>query len=1034
MEREQQIFKDACDITEPAKRVAYLDKACHGEPVMREHIDRLLMHHQQTNKYLDEPVVQLPGLPVSKDPDDLINPNLTWTHVIQQDQGQVLIGKQQLPLQLEKSTRPGSFGRLRDYDLMEVVAEGGFGVVCKGTHFNLEQPVAIKFLQDASQSLAEARLTASVVHPNVVRVTHVSSNDELNTYLVMEYVSGGTLKQFLENVNNKEESPPDLIQMLRIGKQIADGLEAAHKMGFVHRDIKPANILLDRDSEQVKISDFGLAREVGNPSLRASHKLLTGTPPYMSPEQVNGKNVDRRSDLFSLGSVLYELFTRKTAFGKGDIYAVLDRVQRTHPTPIRELNPEIPQDLADLVTRLHKKTPEDRIQTAGEVSDLLERRLNPPPPRLLTGSVDAPSIRPTHLWLTAVAAAAVAAIVCSIIAGVWLWTPRWEATTVQTGLSNSFGSRSESTSPTSNPSVPIATSSTGVTRAVGVQPPISVSWGSKFPVNPEPGAIHSVTVGEPATKFTFCWVPAKGVIDGFWLLRTEMTQGQWNALKIHDDGAEANSLGEKDPYNPSFIVGDEMPVTNVTWPLAVSACKKLGELSGLEVRLPTQREWEHAARAGTTTEYHSGDGEEALNKAGWYKGNADYPKSVGLKEPNAWSLYDMHGNMWEWCSDKFTAGGFPAVRGGSWSYPAYASTSSYPSGFPANTRSGISLRPAVIVLTQGTTRRPPSEHEAITACLDVIRRCQLKDGAIRVKADGDAVWVCPYFANLAAMGMLAAHERSNPNPADLQAVGRWLEWYATHQNPDGTINDQEGFLLGGYKDNGKRDSEDSYASTYIMTVARYQRLNGSTSSTVQVAARRAFKAIEAVVDPHDGLTWAKRDYKVKYLMDNLETYGGLTAAKEYFHAIGDDKESKHASALADATAASIPKFWDGSQRLYAWAIHPDGKRDIGFLKPYPDGLANLMGLSWGPTADAVTWSKVKTTFAPAGKPALETTPEHWYMASLRNGTTTEQSTWQSATLEAAADFMTSSEYAHRAGVTVLALLDGRSWMSSATEK
>src|SRR5262249_17857567 len=150
----------------------------------------------------------------------------------------------------------------------------------------------------------------------------------------------------------------------------AAGLAAAHAQGLVHRDVKPANILLENGVERIKITDFGLARAVDDASLTQSG-LIAGTPAYMSPEQANGDHIDHRSDLFSLGSVLYTLCAGHAPFRASTTMAVLKRVCEDSPRPLREINSEIPAWLAAIIAKLHAKDPASRFQTAAEVAELL---------------------------------------------------------------------------------------------------------------------------------------------------------------------------------------------------------------------------------------------------------------------------------------------------------------------------------------------------------------------------------------------------------------------------------------------------------------------------------------------------------------------------------------------------------------------------------------------------------------------------------------------------------------------------------------
>jgi serine/threonine protein kinase len=172
-----------------------------------------------------------------------------------------------------------------------------------------------------------------------------------------------------------EKGALDIAAILRIGMQTAAGLAAAHAQGLIHRDVKPANILLENGVERVKITDFGLARAAGDASVTQSG-LIAGTPQYMSPEQAQGDTIDYRSDLFSLGSVLYAMCTGRSPFRGGSTVAVLRSLVDEKPEPIRNVNPDIPSRLVATIDRLLAKRPDDRLQSAVEVAELLGLELS----------------------------------------------------------------------------------------------------------------------------------------------------------------------------------------------------------------------------------------------------------------------------------------------------------------------------------------------------------------------------------------------------------------------------------------------------------------------------------------------------------------------------------------------------------------------------------------------------------------------------------------------------------------------------------
>ena len=185
----------------------------------------------------------------------------------------------------------------------------------------------------------------------------------------MDYVAGPTLQQKLDATG-----PLDLADVLRIGRQAAAGLAAAHAMGLIHRDVKPGNILLEDGVEHVKITDFGLARAADDASITQSG-FIAGTPMYMAPEQALGEAIDRRADLFSLGSVLYTMCSGRPPFRAPTTIAVLKRVVEDTPHSIRDIIPEVPEWLCELIARLHAKNPADRTISAQGVADLLARHL-----------------------------------------------------------------------------------------------------------------------------------------------------------------------------------------------------------------------------------------------------------------------------------------------------------------------------------------------------------------------------------------------------------------------------------------------------------------------------------------------------------------------------------------------------------------------------------------------------------------------------------------------------------------------------------
>jgi serine/threonine protein kinase len=277
---------------------------------------------------------------------------------------------------LAPSDVPDHLGRVGPYEVIDRVGQGAMGVVYKGHDAALNRYVAIKALapQWASDHAARRRFTreaqaaAAVTHPHVITI-HAVGEWRSRPFLVMEFVTGVSLQQRID-----DRGPLELKELLRIGVQVASGLAAAHAQGLIHRDIKPSNIMLENELARVKITDFGLARAVDDARLTQDGTLV-GTPSYMAPEQARGEPMDRRSDLFSLGSVLYAMATGLAAFRGESSVEVIRRVSDGEPAPVRTLNPDSPDWLAEIIERLHAKAPADRFQSAGEAADLLEHHL-----------------------------------------------------------------------------------------------------------------------------------------------------------------------------------------------------------------------------------------------------------------------------------------------------------------------------------------------------------------------------------------------------------------------------------------------------------------------------------------------------------------------------------------------------------------------------------------------------------------------------------------------------------------------------------
>lgn len=298
-------------------------------------------------------------------------------------------GLQNVLAMLVPTDDPRMLGRIGTYEIVGVLGRGGMGVVFKGFDAALNRYVAIKMLLPhlATSGAArkrfarEAQAAAAVVNDHVMAI-HAVAEWQGMPYLVMPYGRGSSLQKRLN-----DEGPLEVAEVLRIGMQTARALAAAHAQGLVHRDVKPANILLDEGVERVTLTDFGLARAVDDISLTRVG-MLAGTPQFMSPEQARGQSIDARSDLFSLGSVMYAMCTGHAPFRAESSYGVLRQITDSQPRCLREINPAVPEWLERIVMKLLAKDAGARFASASEVATVLEQCLGHVQQPTVTGLPD----------------------------------------------------------------------------------------------------------------------------------------------------------------------------------------------------------------------------------------------------------------------------------------------------------------------------------------------------------------------------------------------------------------------------------------------------------------------------------------------------------------------------------------------------------------------------------------------------------------------------------------------------------------------
>ncbi len=313
---------------------------------------------------------------------------------------------------LAPAQSPDELGRLGPYRVLGLLGSGGMGIVFRAEDPHLQRAVALKAMKrsltasDAARKrfLREARIVAAIEHDHIVTI-HQAGEDRGVLYLAMPLLKGESLEDRL-----KREGRLPVVDALRIAREAALGLAAAHAQGLVHRDVKPANIWLEAARGRVKLLDFGLARAMDDTANLTQFGAIAGTPQYMSPEQARGGAITPRCDLFSLGSVLYQMLTGRPPFRGADAIATLMAVATDAPLAPSKIDPSLPRSVSDFVLRLLAKSPKDRpesaLATAEAIAVLENDRAAPRPHR--------PRRPRTMLAAAAACLLAVAAIVITI--------------------------------------------------------------------------------------------------------------------------------------------------------------------------------------------------------------------------------------------------------------------------------------------------------------------------------------------------------------------------------------------------------------------------------------------------------------------------------------------------------------------------------------------------------------------------------------------------------------------------------------------
>ena len=595
-------------------------------------------------------------------------------------------------------------GRFR---LVEVIGQGGFASVWRAFDRKLHQPVAIKVLHGQFAQVAGrrerlfrgARRMAELQHPHVVRVLVPESEEQGFYYFAMEHIAGGDL--YHEVIQGRLGSE----QALTVVECIAGVLEVAHKRGLVHRDVKPQNILL-REGGAPALTDFDLVQAMDTTG--GTRTGAMGTVLYAAPEQnEDASRVDHRADIYSLGmTAVFCIYGKKlpqrAVFQRDAFLAELDCSEAVRAVLQRAVAIQA-DDRFESISNFREALAAARLITVGAASSKLEAdsegerfidemrpeeageesNLGPMSPSFseeLEGVDLSSPVSRRKLF------GAGGGMVASLVIGAWWWfSGENKPHRVEKGLRND-GKHS----PIRGNDDKIELGRSYLTNNA-TQNEKHAENRQQVIVAPK-GGVELVLVrggyflmGSPEGIGEIDEHPQRKVkLMSFYLAQTPVTKAQYGKyLEANPEVEKPECWGDWRFDNP------EQPVVGVSWIDAKAYCDWAG------LTLPTEAQWEYACRAGTTTRYCSGDKEEDLARVGWYDNNSDGRlHAVGKKEPNDFGLYDMHGNIWEWCLDNYDSyttnprskdglrhepksDAYRVLRGGSWLGDADYARSAY---------------------------------------------------------------------------------------------------------------------------------------------------------------------------------------------------------------------------------------------------------------------------------------------------------------------------------------------------------------------
>jgi serine/threonine-protein kinase len=570
------------------------------------------------------------------------------------------------------------------YRVVDTLGQGGMASVYKAYEPELDRHVALKvlaaeLLREAdfdTRFRREAKVSAKLEHPHIVPI-HAFGIDDGVPWMAMRLLPGGTAARLLKN---GPLSPAKAIGILR---DAARALDYAHGQGVIHRDVKPHNILLDTE-ERAYLADFGIARMLQGAS-HLTRSGLVGTPQYMAPEQTRaGAELDGRVDVYALGVVAYELLTGRVPFqGRDPVAVMMSHVMEPVPLPDASV---VPEPMAAVLMRCLAKDREERWPSATAFVDALDaaraaaeatpvvRSVPAPPPAVQVPAAATPQAPPTAAATHAqvggwrlrpiMGGVAAAFVVLAVVFGL----SRLLETPEPSPDASRLAAPAPAVEAASTVPVPSPTAEVSAPQPVEERPPVTSKAGQSWTSRRDQLTYAWIP---PSASFKIGCVPADkecyddekprkavAIAQGFWLSTTEVTVGAYKRF--------GEAVGRALPAAPRFNgewKRDELPMSYVTWDDAAAYCAWAGG------RLPTEAEWEYAGRGaegGNTYPWgqtppvcHRG----APNGARFSDGaecKDGSPEAVGSYAPNRLGLYDVAGNVWEWCADWYAPRAYAA--------------------------------------------------------------------------------------------------------------------------------------------------------------------------------------------------------------------------------------------------------------------------------------------------------------------------------------------------------------------------------------